>query len=280
MGRNKIWICGSNGRLGQSLEHLLNPLDEEILSTDIDTVDVTNNEQVVLYALRNRPRVIINCAGLTDPFECEKDPKKAFSVNGLGARNVAVAAHAIEAKLIHLSTDDVFNRPDEKPVREYDRPNPATIYGKSKLYGEELVKDMCNQYFILRSSWLYSKENSVVESVIEKAKKKELIRVAKGQIGSPTSAYELARFIRVLMKTDEYGIYHASCEQYTSRKEFAETILKLSGLQADVIETEDSGKKIYRPDFACLENFMLKISDLYHFPHWKEALRVYLSFTD
>ncbi|RLK63356.1 NAD(P)-dependent oxidoreductase [Atopobacter sp. AH10] len=273
----RIWICGSNGRLGKALEHHLNPIDAEIISTDIDTLDVSDCDEVILFARRNRPTVIINCAGVTNHQYCQDHPEEAYRVNGLGARNVAVAAQLINAQLIHLSTDQVFGQHIDGPCKECDQASPLSIFGKSKLFGEEMVSRVCPHHFIIRTSWLYSNENHMVEKVLEKAKKNEVISISRTAIGSPTSAYALSLFIIQLMKSHEYGVYHASCEGYCSQREFTEKILENAGLTAQLKEVEDYSDQIFRPKSVALENFILNISDIYQFPTWQETLADYMT---
>lgn len=273
----RIWICGSNGRLGKALEHHLNPIDAELISTDMDTVDVSQCDEVILFAQRNRPTVIINCAGVTNHRYCEEHPEEAYRVNGLGARNVAVAAQLINARLIHLSTDQVFGRESEIPCRECDHPEPQSVFGKSKLFGEELIRRVCPHHFIIRTSWLYSNENRMIEKVIEKAKAHEMIPISRKAIGSPTSAYELSLFIIELMKSYEYGVYHASCQDYCTQRQFTEKILENAGLEAQLEEVENYSDDIFRPHSVALENFILSISNMHHFPTWQETLADYMS---
>lgn len=276
MNNVRVWISGSNGRVGQALSEYLNPLAETIILTDIDTVDVTNAEETVLFASRIRPNVIINCSGYTNPAECEDNPDKAYAVNGLGARNMAIAASHVDAKLIHLSTDEVFDGGSDEPYREYVDPEPKTVYGQSKLFGEQLVRQFNSRYFIIRMSYLYSPVNRRVERIVEAAKNNEPIYVAKDYYGSPTSVYELAKFIIYLMRSYEFGTYHATCEGVATYAEFAKEVLNLTGLEGEVIEDETISSTNFRPQYTALDNYMLHLSKLYKFPAWKTALKDYL----
>ena len=146
----QVWITGANGRIGRELVKLLNPTDYEILATDIDEVDIVDSKKVNLYVDMNRPDIIINCAGLTDVQQCENNIEEAFKVNAIGVKNLAIAANRINAKLIQLSTDDVFNGGSSTPYKEYDSTKPRTIYGKSKLLGEEYVKQFFYDIFYFK----------------------------------------------------------------------------------------------------------------------------------
>ena len=273
---NKIWISGAEGRLGSTFVEGLNPMDVEILATDKDIVDVSSSSQVINFVDRNRPDYIINCSALTDTIYCEENPDDAFKVNGLGARNMAVAASRVNAKLIHLSSDDVFDGLSKYPYKEYDHALPKSTYGKSKLFGEEQVRSFCLRHFILRSSWLYGTNYKRVEEMIRKAENGEEILVAKEQFAAPTSADEVSKFIVHLMQTAEYGTYHAVCKGSCSRKEFAEKVLELAGVEGKVRETDEIVDASFRPEYSVLDDFIIRITGEYSFPTWEKALENYL----
>ncbi len=270
---DKVWITGANGRLGSELVRFLNPYDFEVLTNDIDDLDITNIEDVSIFADINRPKVIINCASITNVLECENNPEYAFRINALGARNIAVVANKIKAKLVHLSTDNVFDGSSSIPYKEFDKENPSTVYGESKLLGEKFIRDLCTKFFIIRSSWIYTRSSNFINNLIENAKKGNENIVAKNQISSPTSASELAKFIVKIMNTSEYGIYHASCEGVVSRREFAEFLLEQLNLPVNVKEEEKIGDRIYKPDYSVLDNFLLRVGGLYTFPNWKDDVK-------
>lgn len=273
---NKIWVSGSEGRLGSKLVKLLDSVEAEVLATDKSVVDISNSEEVTQFADRNRPDYIINCSAITDPHYCNGNPEEAFLVNGLGARNMAVAANRINAKLIHLSTDDIFSGKSKYPHKEYDVPLPVSIYGKSKLFAEEQVRAFCLNHFIIRSSWIYGPKYKRVEEIIEKAKLGEKIYVPQDQYAAPTSANELAKFIIYLIDSCEYGTYHAVCKGHCSRKEFAEKVLEITGIKGDVLETEEVKDETFLFDYAVLDDFILRITDQYQFPTWEKALEDYI----
>lgn len=275
---SKIWIIGANGRLGSAMNELLNKREFEILNTDLDEVDITNAENVMTYGYMNRPDIIINCAGFTDLEGCEKDPEKAYKVNALGARNVSIIASRTGAKLIHISTDDVFDGEAHIPYTEFDTPTPKSVYGKSKLAGEQFVKDFAEKYMIIRSSWVYGEGNNFVQDLLEMVKTKETIRIANDQYGAPTSAIQLAKLVMYLMETTEYGLYHGTCSGSCSRYEFAQEILRLADvkLHLEPVPTKHADLTNARPAYTVLDNFMLRIGNVYKMPDWKEALEVYM----
>ena len=274
----KLWICGANGQIGTAINEVLNPLEFEVFNTDVDEVDVTNINEVMRYGDINRPDVIINCSGITHVDACEEDPKLAFKVNALGARNLAIAASKINAKMVQLSSDDVFDGRSDKAYKEFDKTNPMTVYGQSKLAAENYVKEFTNRHFIIRSTWVYGKGDNFVTKFLEKIDAGEDVSVAADQYGSPTSANELAKFILHMLQTNEYGTYHATCKGNCSRYQFAKEILVLTEKVAKVkaVPTQESDFSANRPTNAVLDNFIMSIVDVYDFPHWKNALYAYL----
>lgn len=275
---DKVWIVGANGQLGSAMNDLLDRRQVKILNTDLDEVDVTEADSVLKFGEMNRPDIIINCAGLTSVMECENNVEKAYKINAVGARNISIVARRIGAKLIHLSTDDVFDGKSQTPYGEFDTPVPASVYGKSKLAGEQFVKDFAERYFIIRSNWIYGKGNNFIKKLLELAKEKEVIHVSKESFGSPTSAKELAQFIIHLMESSEYGVYHATCEGTCSRYEFAEEIVKLAGLpvRIEAVSDEEDELVVQRPTYTVLDNLMLRLLGNYQLSHWKEALADYM----
>ncbi|MDO4594862.1 MAG: NAD(P)-dependent oxidoreductase [Tissierellia bacterium] len=271
----KIWITGASGRLGSTLYRYLDPLELEILATDKHVVDITNSKEVNQFVDRNRPDIIINCSGLTKRNYCQEHENEAYLLNGVGAKNIAIASRRARSKLVHLSTGDVFDGNTLSPYKETDTANPVTVYGKSKYFGEKMVRQFTPYHFIIRTSRLYSKENGYVEDIIKQAKENKEVNVPKNQFASPTSAYELTKFILYLIDTTEYGTYHASCKGVCSRKEFAEEVLKILNINAKVKEVRDE-QIDFKPQFLALQNFILDITDGYNFSHWKQALRKYL----
>ncbi|MDO5813915.1 MAG: dTDP-4-dehydrorhamnose reductase [Bacillota bacterium] len=274
----KIWICGAKGQIGRAINEVIDKLEYKILDTDIDDLDITDTDEVLRFGEMNRPDVIINCAGLTDLEKCEKDLSKAFKTNALGARNLSIVARKLEAKLVHISTDDVFDGKSQKPYTEFDETHPKTAYGKSKLAGERYVKEFTYKHFIIRSTWVYGLGNNFINQVLEKVDQGEDLSIASDQFGSPTSAKELARFIIHLIHTNEYGTYHATNKGVCSRFEFASEILRLTGKQVNMkpVVTTMSDFSRERPAFAVLDNFIMSMTPVYDFPSWKESLKEYI----
>lgn len=271
----KIWITGSNGQVGTALNELIEPLDIEVLNTDKDEIDITNTNEVIRFGEINRPDVIINCAAITDIKECANDKDQAFRVNALGPRNLCIVARKIGAKVVQISTDDVFDGTNDQPYNEFDLTNPKTVYGCSKKAGEDYVKEFTHKHFIIRSNWVYGKNgNNFVNEFLNC--KKKVFDVSSNQLGSPTSAKDLARAILYLIQTSEYGTYHITCKGVCSRYEFAQTIKEKTNSIIELNDINSNGDETIRPAYAVLDNFILRLVNEYEMPNWKESLNEYL----
>lgn len=282
----RIIVTGANGQLGRGINQILNQrMDLSIINADIsDTtaycpikLDIANPAAVMNLVRDIKPEIIINCAAHTAVDLCETDQENAYRINALGPKNLAVAADALDAKLIHISTDYVFDGEGNKPYTEMDTPNPATVYGLTKLQGEEFVKSNCSKYFILRTAWLYGEGKNFVKTMLSLAEKHTSIRVVNDQFGCPTSVLELTRAINYLMDTSSYGTYHGVCKGVTTWYDFAVEIFKLAGIHPEVIPvTSDEYKTAAkRPKYSVLDN--TKLSEMgYHMKNWAEALKEYM----
>ncbi|WP_442855460.1 dTDP-4-dehydrorhamnose reductase [Clostridium sp. Marseille-P2415] len=275
----KVWICGANGRVGRKMTELLKHSQVELLLTDVDDVDITNPEAVTDFAHMNRPHYIVNCAGLTDVSACEESKENAFKVNALGARNLSVAARMGKARMIQMSTDDVFDGSGNVPYTEFDTPNPQTIYGKSKLAGENFVREFCSRHIIIRSSWIFGDGSGYVSRILKQLEEGKTIYAAEDQTAVPTGASELAAKVIGLMESAPDGIYHVTGQGSCTRYEFAKEIVRLSGYQTEVVPVPAREDKLtaMRPSYSVLENLMLKISDIQLLPDWRVMLERYMT---
>lgn len=278
MKHEKVWIVGAQGQVGSAFAELLDRTEIDVLMTDIDDVDITNLEEVKVYAEMNRPDVIINCAGIRGIEFCEANKDLAYKVNALGARNLSVAARSVHAEMVQISTDDVFDGKAQEPYDEFSVATPSSIYGKSKLAGEEFVKSIASKYLIIRSSWVYGNGDNFVTDLLKKAKTQKQIQIACGQLASPTSAVEVAKTIYRLINSDAYGTYHAVCQGFCSRYEFARKIMELVHSDTEIVEkmVSDDKEISMRPSNAVLDNLMLRISGIELPKEWTEALKNYL----
>ena len=274
----KVWIVGSSGQIGTAINEVLDPLEVEVFNTDKNELDITRTDEVLHFGDINRPNVIINCAAITDTELCEKNPELAYRVNALGERNLSIVASKVGAKIVQLSTDDVFDGFASHPYSEFDDTNPQTVYGRSKWAGENYVKEFTHKHFIIRSSWVYGNGINFVNRVLDAAKKQEPLAVPAGEIGAPTSAKDLARIILHLINTNEYGTYHVTCKGSCSRYELAREVLTLSGEDATIQEISPDAfeQPAVRPVYAVLDNFILRIIDVYDMPYWRDSLKEYI----
>ncbi len=274
----KVWIVGVNGHVGSALAQMFQQTTEyQLLETDIDEVDVTDSKQVAQFIHMNRPDVVINCSGVTDPAKCEENQDLAYAVNALGARNLAAALERNEGKLIQISTDDVFDAHSERPYTEFDDTHPINVYGKSKYAGEKMIESLCKKHVIIRSSWVYGIGYDFLNTVMDAVKSGEELKVPVNRFATPTSATELAKVIKEFVDNDLYGIYHAVCQGSCSRYEFAQEILKCLGKEAKIVPVgEDEG---VAASYSVLDNMMLRLEGLEEPKEWKEALREYLDRT-
>lgn len=275
MQKNSIWITGASGKIGGAiLKRLKGNVDYRVVATDLD-VDITDMDAVEQAMEIYKPNIIINCASLSDAQYCEDHMVEAFKVNALGARNLAAATRQRNAKLIHLSSDDVFCGEGTKSKTEFDIPTPETVYGKSKLAGENFVKELNPKHLIIRSSWVYGGKNDYISYVLDKAGKGERFTAPLDKISSPTSTEELSKFIEVMLDKKEYGIYHASCEGACTRHEYARTILYLTGHDPELEHgTYDENDGVIVT--TLLENLMMKMTGIYEMPVWRDELKRYI----
>ena len=273
----KLWIVGSNSQVGTALNELIEPLDIEVFNTDKEEIDIANTNDIIRFGEINCPDVIINCAAITNLDECASDKDQAFRVNALGPRNLCIVARKIGAKVVQLSTDDVFDGTNDRPYNEFDRTNPQTIYGCSKKAGEDYVKEFTHKHFIIRSNWVYGKKGkNFVNDLLNYDQ--AVLNVASNQLGSPTSAKDLARAILYLIKTNEYGTYHITCKGVCSRYEFAQYLKERANKKIELkkVEAKDIDKGTVRPAYAVLDNFILRLVNEFEMPDWKTSLDEYL----
>jgi len=280
----KVLITGSNGQLGIELGNKLEDKYELILTNRLN-LNITNEKETVEFIKEKMPDIIINCAAFTAVDLCEEHEDDAYKTNAIGPKNLAIAANEINAKLVHISTDYVFDGEgikDEdanlRPYYESDKTNPQSAYGRTKLAGEKFVIENTNKFFIIRTAWLYGEGKNFVRTMINLSKTKDEVRVVNDQIGSPTSTAELANMIGKLIETEEYGIYHGTCEGYCSWYDLTCEIYRLMNIKSNVIpvKTEEFPRPAKRPKYSVLENKKLNDLCIYRFKSWQNALKTYL----
>lgn len=284
----KILVTGCNGQLGRAIRKEYKDEGVRFINTDVKesegivALDISDINQVMELIKSEKPDVIINCAAHTNVDACETQWDLAYKINAIGPRNLSIAANEVNAKMIHVSTDYVFEGNGEMPYKEFDIPNPVSAYGKTKLEGEKFVQQFANKYFILRTAWLYGEGKNFVKTMLQLAETHDEVSVVCDQVGTPTSAVELAKMIHYLEETDNYGLFHATCEGDTNWAAFAEEIFKLAGKNVRVnhVTSEQYAKmnpaSANRPAYSILDNYMLRLTSDYKMADWKEALKVYM----
>ena len=277
----KVWIAGASGQIGRALNDVLDPMQIEALNTDLDELDITDTDEVINFGTVNRPDVIINCTGITDTDECEANPEHAYRVNALGARNLSIVARKCGSKIVQLSTDDVFDGQSKKPYTEFDDTNPLTVYGRSKRAGENYSQRIYYTSILLSEvTWVYGHGgHNFVNRVLAAAEAGNgLFCCIRSVWFSDLVLKDLAKMIMYLISTNEYGTYHVTCRGVCSRYEFAQEILKLAGkdIELRAVPTEQSDLSAVRPPYAVLDNFILRIIEVYDMPDWKESLKEYM----
>ena len=275
----KIIITGAQGQLGQELVKQLDKKYEyDVIKTDRDTLDITNIENVNTFILEQNPDVVINCAAHTAVDLCETDIENAYKINAIGPRNLAIVCEKIGAKLVQVSTDYVFDGNGTRSYREDDITCPNSVYGTSKLMGENFVREFCSKYFIVRTAWLYGEGNNFVRTMLKLSETNSELNVVNDQIGSPTSTVDLAKAIIDLIHTEHYGIYHGTCEGQCSWYDFAKKIFEIKNIDIKVnpVTSDEFKRPAPRPKYSVLDNFMLKLVGLNSFRKWEDSLEEYL----
>ena len=280
----KILITGANGMLASSVRKRL-ANGNELICTDVADLDITDLEAVKKKVAEIKPEYIVNCAAYTAVDKAEDNYEIADKINGDGPRNLAIAAKIEDATLIHISTDYVFNGELDvsKAYSEDDEVGPVTVYGKTKLHGEEGVKENTDKYYIFRTAWLYGDGNNFVRTMLKLGEIKDEINVVADQHGSPTYAEDLANIIgEAIEKKIPYGIYHATNEGFTTWYDFTKAIFEYAGIicQVNPVTTEKYIEMMKitqakRPKNSQMSKEKLLAQGI-QIPEWENGLKRYL----
>lgn len=280
----KLAIIGANGQLGLDLVRVFKNTEHEIIPLTHKDMDVTDFK-VARQVLKDiQPEIVLNCAAYVIVDDAEEFAEKAFAVNALGARNIALTCNELDSVMVHVSTDYIFDGLKKKPYTEEDIPNPLNVYGNSKLAGEYFVRNILKKHYIIRSSSLFGtagasgKGGNFVETMIRKAHSNEEINVVDDMIMSPTYTRNAADMIRnILIKNLPFGIYHVSNSGKCSWYEFAKAIFDAAGMEASLSPTKTDilRSKARRPMYSPLVSIRLQKYGL-EMESWKAALRNYL----
>ena len=275
----KVLVTGSAGQLGSDLVTILSQEGYEVYGFDRNQMDITNIENVRRIIEDVKPDVVVHAAAYTNVDLAESERDQAFLVNAIGTRNIAIFAERVSAKLVYISTDYVFNGMAESPINEFTPTDPINVYGQSKLAGEQFVRDFHNQFFIVRTSWVFGLHgNNFVKTMLKQAKTKEKITVVADQIGSPTYTVDLSKMIVELIRTEKYGIYHISNSGKCSWYEFAKAIYDEAGIHVHVVPctSKEYPRPAKRPAFSVLDHMNLRLNGFHEPRNWKDALHDFI----
>lgn len=281
----KVAVIGANGQLGHDVVAAFRANGDEVCPATHADVELTDAKLVAAFMRTEQPAVVVNTAAMHHVENCEKEPERAFAVNGIGVRNLALSARELGAVIMHVSTDYVFDGSKGKPYEETDVPGPLNVYGNTKLSGEHFARSAADKCFVLRTSAIYGKHPcrakgglNFIELMLKLARERGTVRVVNNEFVSPTYTPELARQIVALSRCKEYGLYHATAEGSCSWYEFAREIFALAnvGVKLEIAGPNEFPTKVPRPLYSVLENRALKCRGLNLFQPWQEGLRNYL----
>ncbi|OOC63681.1 dTDP-4-dehydrorhamnose reductase [Paenibacillus ihbetae] len=281
----RVLVTGANGQLGQDVVQCFRVSGHEVEGLGRAKLDITDLDQCFDVMSKSRPEAVIHCAAYTAVDAAESDAEGAYLVNAIGTRNIALAAEKVGAKLIYISTDYVFNGNADRPYSEYDPTDPKTVYGQSKLAGEQMVRDFCSKWFIVRTSWVFGLNGSnFVKTMLRLGEEKPVLQVVHDQKGSPTYTVDLARFLLQLLPTEKYGIYHASnsgsCTWYEFTGAIFEEAREQIGLtitaKLEPCTTAQFPRPAPRPAFSVMDHLAIRINQLQDLPHWRDGLKQFM----
>lgn len=276
----KILVTGANGQLGHDI--LLNLATRGIhgIPADIAEFDITQAAATEQFIIAHQPDAVIHCAAYTAVDKAEDDADLCRSINVTGTENIARACQAINAKMVYISTDYVFPGTGETPYETNAPTSPLSVYGKTKLAGEQAVQQLLSRYFIVRTSWVFGKNGSnFVKTMLRLGKERDEINVVCDQIGSPTYTVDLARLLVDMALSEHYGVYHATNEGFCSWAEFAQAIFRKADLPVRVnfITTDQYPVRAHRPSNSRLSKVKLDEAGFLRLPSWEDALDRYLT---
>ena len=287
----RILITGCRGQLGTELQKQLKNggsalgampdcfANAEVVAVDIDDFDLSDRRAVVSFLEKGSFDVVINCAAFTNVNGCESQQDSAFAANVLGPRNLAEGCADTHTALVHVSTDYVFAGDATEPYREYDPTGPVTVYGKTKLAGENAVRELCREHYIVRTAWLYGEHGgNFVKTIIKNAREKGALKVVNDQFGNPTNAEDLAHHILKIIAGGNYGTYHCTGSGICSWYDFAKEIVTLAGIDCTVAPctTDEYPTPARRPAYSALDNMMLRLTVGDEMRDWHDAIKSYI----
>lgn len=278
-----VLITGANGQLGQSLKHVASNYQEiQYIFCDSKSLDITNLENCKSIFYHYKPQYCINAAAYTAVDRAESEPQKAHLINAIGAQNLAVVCKKYHTVLFHVSTDFVFDGKKNTPYGENDIPNPTGVYGQTKLDGENAIRAVFDEYFILRTSWVYSQFGSnFMKTMLRLASERDSLSIVNDQVGTPTNAVDLAEaLIKIVTFSSQntaskFGIYNFSNEGQCSWYDFAKKIFEVNNINIDLkpIPTSAYPTPAQRPKFSVLDKTKIKNAFGIQIKNWEDSLK-------
>ena len=276
-------VTGSNGQLGKTIQSIVKNKSEFIF-TDINSLDITKKEEIELFIKSYDINCVVNCAAYTYVDKAEIEKEKADELNDNAIKNLVEVSETYKLRLIHISTDYVYNGVNKSAISEYEYVDPQNYYGLSKLNGEKHIENSISESIVIRTSWLYSSfGKNFVKTILEKGRSKNLLKIVGDQYGCPTNAYDLANAIIQIIKSKhrvdkESKIYNFSNLGYTSWFEFAKAILKEININCHLeeIKTNEISQLSKRPKFTITNKTKIISAFNLKIPHWKESLMKFL----
>ncbi len=275
----EILVTGAGGQLGSDIVLLLAEQGHRVTGIDIGELDLTDENAVNTYFRQNKFNAVVHCAAYTAVDRAEAEVEKCMTANSEATAYLSSACKTGKTKLLYISTDYVFSGDKETPYLTEDEPAPANVYGKSKLGGELAVTSSLSNYFIIRISWVFGLNgNNFVKTMLRLGKENSSVNVVCDQTGSPTYTKDLAVLIGEMIKTDKYGIYHATNEGFCTWAQFAQEIFSCSGLDITVnkIPAKDYPTAAQRPVNSCMSKDKLSNMGFNRLPKWQDALARFL----
>lgn len=268
-----VWVTGADGFIGTEISRRFEEAGYNVVGTDL-ALSVCEQERLEAFAEEIQPNIVVNCAGIRRDATNLATRIKAYEVNAVGARNVALAANAVGATIVQVSSDDVYSSKLSEPVNEFDSPQPNTPYGKSKRAGEMMVRNTTTDHLIVRSSWIYHAQSGQMKAILDAARKGGKIEARTDQFAAPTSVALYANMIIRALGKGATGTFHMVSRGSASRYDFAAKILEYAGYKPEevLVPTEDKRTA----ENVVLESMMLDIAGV-TMPTWEEDLKSYMS---
>lgn len=275
----RVVVTGVRGQLGFDVVGELAARGHEAIGIDLFELDITDGAAVDAFFESTRPDALIHCAAYTATEKAQDEPDVCYKVNALGTENLAKACKSVGAKMLYISTDYVFDGKGDTPFKVDDAIAPLSVYGKTKYEGEVFVRELLDQYFIVRISWVFGiNGKNFIRTMLKLAEQRDTVSVVSDQIGSPTYTKDLSPLLCDMIESERYGIYHATNEGYCSWFELAKEAFAAAGLEMNVIPVTSDAfpSKIKRPENSRLDKSTLDENGFSRLPDWRDAVRRYV----